>query len=182
MNLTNHFLIATPNLEDSTFSGCVIYICEHSENGAMGVIINKPSPIGMEAVFATTGNRIPDRFINDYIMIGGPMQVDRGFVIHTPIGNWQSTLTITEKNAITTSKDVIESLAKDERVEKALLAIGYSSWSKGQLERELADNSWFVVVADNHILFNTPADKKYDAALSKLGINHINLMNGVGHA
>lgn len=182
MNLTNYFLVATPNLDDSTFSGSVIYICEHSENGAMGVIINKPSPIGMEVVFASTGNRIPERFINHYIMMGGPMQVDRGFVVHTPIGNWQSTLTITDDNGISTSKDIIESLAKDERVEKALLTIGYSSWTKGQLEHELAENSWFVVPADNHILFDTPVEEKYDAALSKLGINHVNLMHGVGHA
>lgn len=182
MNLTNHFLIATNTLTDSTFSGSVIYICEHSENGAMGIIINKPSPIGMEVVFTSTGNRIPDRFINQYIMMGGPVQVERGFVLHSPLGNWQSTLAINSENGITTSKDVIESLAKDERVEKVLLTIGYSSWSKGQLEREVAENAWFVVPADNHILFDTPIEQKYTAALSKLGINHVNLMHGVGHA
>lgn len=182
MNLTHHFLVATQNLGNSSFSGSVVYICEHSENGAMGVIINKPSPIGIEVIFASTGNRIPERFLNNHIMMGGPMQIERGFVVHTPLGNWQSTLTITNDNGISTSKDIIESMAKDEAVEKALLTIGYSSWTKGQLERELAENAWFVVPADNHILFDTPAEQKYDAALSKLGINQVNLMDGVGHA
>ncbi|QMT30643.1 YqgE/AlgH family protein [Alysiella filiformis] len=182
MNLTHHFLIATPNLADSLFSGSVVYVCEHNENGAMGIIINKPSPIGMEVVFASSGNRIPERFIDHFVMMGGPVQVDRGFVVHTPIGNWQSTLSITDDTAISTSRDVIESLAKDERINKAILSIGYSSWTKGQLEREIAENAWLVAPADSHILFDTPIEEKHGAALSKLGINAVNLMNGVGYA
>ena len=182
MNLTNHFLIAMPNMEDLLFSESLVYICEHTDEGAMGLMVNKPSPIGMEIVFATSGKKIPQRFLNDFIMMGGPVQPDRGFVLHTPTGNWQSSLQITETNAVTTSRDIIESLANDERVEKALLSIGYSSWTKGQLERELAENSWLTVEADNTILFDTPIEERYDAALKKLGINHVNLMHGVGHA
>lgn len=183
MNLTNHFLIAMPSLEDSLFSGSLVYVCEHNEDGAMGVMVNKPSPIGMEVVFLGAGNRhIPERFSHDFVMIGGPMQPDRGFVVHTPVGHWQSSLIITEDNAITTSRDIIESLANDNNVDKALLSIGYSSWSKGQLERELAENAWLVVAADNHILFDTPVSERYQAAMAKLGVNAVNLMQGVGYA
>lgn len=182
MNLTHHFLIATAGLQDSLFSDSVVYLCEHNDNGAMGIIINKPSPIGMEVVFASSGNRIPERFINQFVMMGGPVQVDRGFVVHTPIGEWQSTLTVADDTAITTSRDVIDSLAKDERIDKAILSIGYSSWTGGQLEREIGENAWFVVPADKQILFDTPIEQKREAALSKLGINAVNLMRGVGHA
>lgn len=182
MNLSHHFLIATPSLQDSLFADSVVYLCEHGDNGAMGIIINKPSPIGMEVVFASSGNRIPERFINQFVMMGGPVQVDRGFVVHTPIGEWQSTLTVTDDTAITTSRDVIDSLAKDERIDKAILSIGYSSWTGGQLEREIGENAWLVVPADKQILFDTPIEQKREAALSKLGINRANLMRGVGHA
>lgn len=182
MNLKDHFLVATAELEDSIFSGSLIYLCDHNDDGAMGIIINKPSPIGIEVIFASSGNLIPNRFLNQQIMMGGPVQVDRGFVVHTPTGDWQSSLVINQDNAITTSRDVIESLAKDERVEKAILSIGYSSWGRGQLERELAENAWFAVPADNQILFDTPVEKRYQAALMKLGITPINLMRGVGRA
>lgn len=182
MNLKDHFLVATAELEDSIFSGSLIYLCDHNDDGAMGIIINKPSPIGIEVIFASSGNLIPNRFLNQQIMMGGPVQVDRGFVVHTPTGDWQSSLVINQDNAITTSRDVIESLAKDERVEKAILSIGYSSWGRGQLERELAENAWFAVPADNQILFDTPVEQRYQAALMKLGITPINLMRGVGRA
>ncbi len=183
LDLTNHFLIATNDIEDSLFAGSLIYICEHTSDGAMGLIVNKPSPIGMEIVFAGAGSKhIPERFINEFVMMGGPVQPDRGFVLHTPVGEWQSSLTVNETNAVTTSRDIIESLAKDERVAQAILTIGYSSWRGGQLEREIAENSWLIVGADNEILFNTPVAERHQAALNKLGITATNLMNGIGHA
>ena len=183
VDLSNHFLIAMPDLEDSLFSGSLIYLCEHSKDGAMGLIINKPSPIGMEIVFTGAGmKQIPAHFMNEFVMMGGPVQPDRGFVLHTPVGNWQSSLTINEENAITTSRDIIESMAKDDKIQHAILTIGYSSWQKGQLEQELADNSWLIVPADNHILFHVPVEERYQAALNKLGVNDVNFMRGVGHA
>lgn len=182
MNLTEHFLIAMPQLRDPMFEGAVVYICEHSDSGAMGVIVNKPSPVNMEVVFAAIGKKIPTRLQGQYVMLGGPVQPERGFVLHTPIGTWDSSLHINDELALTTSRDIIEGLAKDDAVEHALLTIGYSQWSAGQLERELADNSWLVVPATQQILFHTPPEERYNAALNQLGVRRENLMGGIGHA
>ncbi|MDO5357678.1 MAG: YqgE/AlgH family protein [Conchiformibius sp.] len=183
MNLTNHFLIAMPDLGDGLFSGSVVYVCEHNDDGAMGVIINKPSPIPMDVVFAGNGKSVPERFLNEFVLMGGPVQPERGFVVHTPVGAWMSSLAVGGgDNAVTTSRDIIDNLADTEKVEKVLLTIGYASWSKGQLEKELADNAWLTVAADNHILFDVPAEQRYQAAFAKLGVERVSLMNGVGHA
>lgn len=183
LNLSHHFLIATSEIADGLFSGSLIYVCEHNADGAMGLIVNKPSPIDMGIVFAGAGcKRIPPRFAHDFVMMGGPVQPERGFVLHTPTGDWQSSLLVNDLNAVTTSRDIIESLAKDDKVEHALLTIGYSAWHKGQLEQELSQNAWLTVEADNHILFDLPPQQRHQAALAKLGINHVNLMDGIGHA
>ncbi len=180
--LTNHFLIATPALEDPFFAGSVVYICRHDDDGAMGVIINKASPIPMEAVFSAAEKDVPDRFQNQPILMGGPVQIDRGFVVHTPCGAWQSSFPVGGDTALTTSRDIIERLAQNDAVEKAILTIGCSSWSAGQLEQELAQNSWLTVPADDAILFDIPLRKRHRAALSKLGIQPAALMQGAGHA
>lgn len=184
MNLSNHFLIAAPTLDEGPFAGSVVYVCEHNQEGAMGVIINKPSPIPMQAVFAGNGGDTPERFAEDFVLFGGPVHPERGFVVHTPAGEWQSTLKVNgaDDNGVTTSRDIVENLGDEEKVAKAFLTIGYASWEKGQLERELAENSWLTVAADNAILFDLPAGKRYRAALAKLGIEQVNLMNGAGHA
>ena len=163
MNLANHFLLAMPNLEDSLFSGSLIYLCEHGENGAMGVIVNKPSPVTMNVVFAAIGKDTPARFKNQYVMMGGPMQTERGF-------------------ALTTSRDIIEGLHQDDEIQGAVLTIGYSGWSAGQLEQEIAQNSWLTVPADPHILFGIPPEERYAAAFGKLGIRRENFAGAMGHA
>lgn len=184
MNLSNYFLVAMPSLEDGFFSGSVVYICEHNDEGAMGVIINRPSPIPMEAVFAGSGGMVPERFFNEFVLFGGPVHPERGFVVHTPVGDWLSTLAVEggNGNAVTTSRDIIDNLGSADKVSKAFLTIGYASWEKGQLERELSENSWLTVEADNTILFDLPLDKRYQAAFAKLGIDPVNLMSGAGHA
>lgn len=183
MDLTNHFLIAMPDLADGLFAGSVVYLCEHNEEGAMGVIINKPSPIPMDVVFSGSGKSLPERFLNDFVMVGGPVHPERGLVIHTPAGDWLSSLLVGESgNAVTTSRDIIDNLADAGKVEKVLMTIGYASWGRGQLERELAENSWLTVAADNTILFDLPAERRYQAAFEKLGVARVNLMNGAGHA
>lgn len=182
MNLVNHFLVAMPNMDDPLFKGSVIYICEHNEDGALGIIINKPSPISMDMIFAVTDRHIPLRMQNDSVMMGGPVQVDRGYVVHMPLGNWQSSMTITDDIALTSSRDIIDHLAEPDKVEKALVSIGYSSWYKGQLERELAENVWLTVPADEHILFDVPYEQRYAAVFETLGINPSMLSAGVGHA
>lgn len=182
MNLANHFLLAMPNLEDSLFSGSLIYLCEHSDSGAMGIIINKPSPVTMNVVFAAIGKDTPARFNNQYVMMGGPMQTERGFVLHTPIGNWDSSLSITDRIALTTSRDIIDGLQQNDEIQGAVLTIGYSSWGAGQLEQEIAQNSWLTVPADEHILFGIPPEERYAAAFNKLGIRRENFAGAMGHA
>ena len=182
MNLANHFLLAMPNLEDSLFAGSLIYLCEHSENGAMGIIVNKPSPVPMNVVFAAIGKDTPARFNNQYVMMGGPMQTERGFVLHTPIGNWDSSLSITDRIALTTSRDIIDGLQQDNEIQGVVLTIGYSSWGAGQLEQEIVQNSWLTVLADAHILFDLPPEERYPAAFNKLGIRRENFAGAMGHA
>lgn len=182
MNLTNHFLISMPDSEDEFFGGSVVYICEHNDEGALGLIINKPSPITMDMILAAGGRHAPLQMQNESVMMGGPVQVDRGYVVHTPIGNWQSSLAVTDDIALTASRDVIDNLAKEGMVDKALVSIGYTGWHKGQLEKELADNLWLVVAADEHILFDVPYEQRYQAAFEKLGISPLALASGAGHA
>ena len=115
-------------------------------------------------------------------MMGGPVQVDRGIVVHTPLGSWQNSLAVNDEVALTTSRDIIEQLSLENKVEQAVVAIGYASWSAGQLEKELAENSWLTVPADQHILFHVPYEQRYQAALAKLGVEEVYLMKGAGHA
>lgn len=182
MYLTNHFLIAMPNMDDALFGGSVVYVCEHNEKGAMGLIVNKPSPVSMDTVFGLGGHITPLRFHNEFVMMGGPVQMDRGFVLHSPPGDWQSSIQINDELALTTSRDIVDELASEEKVSKALLSIGYASWTAGQLEKELADNAWLTVKADAAILFDVPVQERYAAAFGKLGIRPEALMGAAGHA
>lgn len=182
MNLADHFLIAMPSLEDMFFEGSVVYVCEHTDNGAIGVVVNKPSPVIMDLVFDAAGLKTPKRFQGMSVMMGGPVQIDRGFVVHSPVGSWQSSLVVNDDIAMTTSRDIVEYLSDPDAVGNAVVAIGYSSWSAGQLERELQENSWLTVPADPRILFELPYAARYQAALSKLGIQAASLMNVAGHA
>lgn len=182
MNLTNHFLVAMPNMDDPMFAGSVVFLCEHGADGAMGMIVNKSSPIGMEVVFQAAGQAVPERFEGQHVLVGGPVQTDRGYVVHTPIGDWQSTLAIDDVTAVTTSGDILDALGENDEVAKMLLTIGYASWSPGQLEQELAQNAWLTVPADHTILFDLPLEARYAAALDKLGVKPELLMGAAGHA
>ena len=183
-NLTDYFLIAMPEMDDQFFAGSVVYICEHNDEGAMGVCINKPSPLTMNQFFEAINERTPLQYDETAVLLGGPMQVDRGFLVHTPVGSWESSLLVTDDIAFTTSRDIIENLAKnrDNDLNKTLATIGYSGWKKDQLEQELADNAWLVVPANQHIMFDVPVDERYQAALALLGVNAGQLVQGVGHA
>ena len=183
-NLTDYFLIAMPEMDDQFFAGSVVYICEHNDEGAMGVCINKPSPLTMNQFFEAINERTPLQYDETAVLLGGPMQVDRGFLVHTPVGSWESSLLVTDDIAFTTSRDIIENLAKnrDNAMNKTLATIGYSGWKKDQLEQELADNAWLVVPADQHIMFDIPVGERYQAAMKLLGINAGHLVQGAGHA
>lgn len=181
-SLANHFLIAMPDMQDQFFRESVVYICEHNADGAMGIIVNKPSPIMMDLLFDAAKTPTPERFHGQWVLMGGPVQVDRGFLVHTPTGSWESSLLVTDDIAMTTSRDIIIGLTQDNEVNKALATIGYSSWSPGQLEQELAANSWLSVPADMKVLFDIPYKQRYQAALKLLNINVANLSGLAGHA
>lgn len=183
-NLANYFLIAMPNMDDTFFSGSVVYICEHNEDGAMGVVINKLSPLTMNQLFDAIQQRTPLQYDEQAVLMGGPVQVDRGFLVHTPVGAWESSVLVSEDIAFTTSRDIIEDLAQNiQNLEaKTLATIGYAGWKKNQLEGELAQNAWLTVKADQRIMFDLPVAERYNAALQLLGINPANLVQGAGHA
>ena len=186
LNLANHFLIAMPAMQDPIFGGTVVYVCEHNENGVLGVVINKPTDMTMEVLFdridlkLAAGTDTP--IINEPIMFGGPVQDDRGFVLHTPGARYSSSLTVTDEIAFTTSIDVLEAVAKGDGPERMLVSIGYSGWSPGQLEDEIGRNGWLTVGASADILFGFPIEQRYVAAIKLLGIDPLMLASEAGHA
>ncbi|MGO4380534.1 YqgE/AlgH family protein [Pseudoduganella sp. RAF53_2] len=186
LNLANHFLIAMPSMEDPIFGGTVVYVCEHNENGVLGVVINKPTDMTMEVLFDRIDLEVSsaaDRHMEaEPIMFGGPVQDDRGFVLHTPGARYSSSLTVTNDVAFTTSIDVLEAVAKGRGPERMLVSIGYSGWSPGQLEDEISRNGWLTVAADPRILFDLPIEERYSAAMKLLGIDPMMLTSEAGHA
>lgn len=182
MNLTHHYLIAMPDMPDPFFAGSVVYVYHHSpEEGSMGLIINKPSPIPVHQGWGHTWRRIPDYLRDAYVLIGGPVRVNRGFVLHSPPGDWHNSLRINEQLALTSSTDILEHWDDHAQVEQAQLFIGHAVWAAGQLEQELADNSWLTVPADPNILFQTQAQDRYHAAMKLLNIRPEQL-GAAGHA
>ena len=183
--LTHHFLIAMPGLEDAVFARSVVYLCEHSERGAMGLIINREADIDMPALFSKL--ELPlgrEDLRKDLVFKGGPVQTDRGFVLHRREArwHWQSTLHLTDEISLTTSRDILDALAAGEGPEHAVIALGYAGWGAGQLEDELSRNGWLTVDADPAIIFDTPAEQRYQRALSLLGIDPAFLAQEAGHA
>lgn len=145
-------------------------------------MVNKPSPLSMDLLFDAIKTPTPSRFYGQRVLMGGPVQIDRGFLVHTPAGSWQSSLLITDDIAMTTSRDIIASLSHDKEVNQAIATIGYSQWQAGQLEQELADNDWLTVAADKRILFELPYEERYDSALKLLNIDLMCLNQQAGHA
>ena len=192
INLTNHFLIAMPGMQDEAFSRSVVYVCEHGERGALGLIINKPSDINLKALFDKV--ELPllrEDLLNTPVFQGGPMQTEHGFVLHEPIfaladkpdeSIFASTMAIPGGLEMTTSKDVLEALSTGAGPRKVLVTLGYSAWGQGQLESELGENSWLTVGADNAVIFDTPVEQRYDKALLLLGLEAWMLSTEAGHA
>lgn len=187
LNLTNHFLIAMPSMLDPVFGGTVIYICEHNVRGAMGLVINKPTDMTISGLFDRIDlklENIPDSHPmgKHPVMFGGPVQDDRGFVLHAPIGKFSSSLKVTDDIAFTTSRDILEAVAAGDAPERMMLSIGYAGWSAGQLEQEILANGWLTVAADMHILFDLPLEERFVAAMKLLGIDPLMLVADAGHA
>lgn len=190
MNLTNHFLIAMPGIEDASFARSVVYVCEHSERGALGLIINKPTDISLEGLFEKVDLSLGRSDLSGSpVFLGGPVQTERGFVLHerVQLGSddepaYASTMVIPGGLEMTTSRDVLEALATGAGPRRVLVTLGYSSWGEGQLESEMAENSWLTVGANAAVIFDTPVEARYDRALELLGLQAWRLSPGAGHA
>jgi len=188
-SLQSQFLLSMPQLLDPNFRGTLSYICEHDELGAMAITINRPSEIMLYELLEQLGIPVTAENIqannqNDkqLIYIGGPVQQDRGFILHTDKRPWQSTLEINEHMRLTTSKDILEAIAKGDGPENYLITLGYAGWSEGQLEEELLANAWLNCPADDEILFHTKSQDKLNKTMQKLGINSNQLNGQIGHA
>ena len=183
INLTDHFLIAMPAMADPNFARTLTYIAEHNENGAMGVIVNRPTDMRL----ATLMERIDipfeqPAFADLPVYFGGPVQSDRGFVLHRPAGQWHSSLKVTDDIGLTSSRDVLQALALDGEPAEVLVALGYAGWSAGQLEHELTQNAWLTVPADLTIVFDLPPEERLAAAMQLIGVDFAKLSDVAGHA
>lgn len=188
INLTNQFLIAMPGMVDETFAGAVVYLCEHTDKGALGLVINKPIDIKLSKLFEKVELKLDRDDLADVpVFFGGPVQTERGFVLHERVeddgSHYNSTLAIPGGELeMTTSKDVLEALSHGGGPRKVLVTLGYSGWRAGQLEEEISRNGWITVDARPDIIFDTPVEQRYSKALSLLGIDPGSLMQGAGHA
>jgi putative transcriptional regulator len=183
VNLTNHFLIAMPALQDSNFSGTITYVCRHDENGAMGLVVNRPMGMTLGALFQQIDIPLDDETLSAQpVFFGGPVQPDRGFVLHSPVGNWRSTLRVNETVGLTTSRDILEEMGRGQTPPNLFVSLGYAGWEAGQLEQEIKLNSWLTVEARMEVVFDLPADARLPAALNILGIDPAFLSDEAGHA
>lgn len=183
LDLSHQFLIAMPTSVDSVFSKALIYICEHNEQGALGIIVNRPINLTLGELFAQIKIPLDQPELEKLpVHFGGPVQTDRGFVLHDPVGRWQSTLSINDKVGLTTSKDILEAVGLGKGPHSLLVTLGYAGWEPGQLEHELAQNTWLSVAASEDILFELPAEERLYAAMELLGVDYASLSEDAGHA
>ena len=183
INLTHHFLIAMPNMADPHFARTLTYICEHNDQGALGLVVNRPIDMTLSALFERLSLPLGAGGMSDApIYYGGPVQTDRGFVLHEPVGNWQATLPVREAIGLTTSKDILEAVGRGEGPKRMLVTLGYAGWSPGQLEHELSQNAWLTVEAKDAILFDIPAEERLPKAMELLGLDFARLQDAAGHA
>lgn len=182
-SLTNHFLIAMPQLLDPNFFHTVTYICEHNNDGAMGIVVNRPMDLRLGDVMehlSIAGASAPIAALP--VFQGGPVQREHGFVLHRPVGHWNATLGITDSIGVTTSRDVLEAIAREAGPQQSFIALGYAGWAPGQLDQEMAENAWLSGPADPEIIFGTPVEQRWEAAAALLGVDLRLLSGDVGHA
>ena len=187
MALSNQFLIAMPGMADDTFAGAVVYLCEHNDKGALGLVINKPIALTLGNLFEKVELSLDDdELAARPVFFGGPVQTERGFVLHEPLdatgGHYNATLAVPGGLEMTTSRDVLEALSNGAGPKKVLVTLGYSGWAAGQLEEEIGRNGWLTVSATPEIIFETPVELRYERALGLLGIDPRMLSTDAGHA
>ncbi|MEG3109225.1 MULTISPECIES: YqgE/AlgH family protein [Pantoea] len=187
MNLQHHFLIAMPSLQDPFFKRSVVYVCEHNEEGAMGLIVNKPMEnLTVEGILKklkiSSEDRDPAIKLDKPVFTGGPLAEDRGFILHSAQRIFTSSIRISDTTIITTSRDVLEAIGTQSQPENVLVALGYCAWEKDQLENELMENAWLTTPANSNILFKTPISERWREAARSIGVDIHNMASDAGHA
>jgi putative transcriptional regulator len=183
VDLTNHFLIAMPSMADPYFSRTLTYICEHNDQGALGLVVNRPIDMTLAALFERLSLESGARGLAELpVYFGGPVQTDRGFVLHMPVGSWSSTLSVHDRLGLTTSRDILEAVSKGAGPDRMMVTLGYSGWAAGQLEHELKQNAWLTVAAQDSIIFDVVAEERLPAAMELLGVSYATLADAAGHA
>lgn len=183
LDLTHHFLIAMPAMQEGVFAGTLTYICEHNENGALGIVVNRPISLTLGEMFEQVNIPQHDPVLAKMpVYFGGPVQTERGFVLHDTQKDWESTLRINEKLALTTSRDILEAMGAGQGPRNLIVTLGYAGWDQGQLEHEISENIWLTVPASEHILFDLPPEERLAAAMALLGVDYASLAEGAGHA
>jgi len=181
-SLANHFLIAMPRLADPNFTRTVTLLCDHSAEGAMGLVINRPTDLKLRDVYDQLSITATGPEADQSVYLGGPVQNNRGFVLHEPLGHWEATLPVTDTLGVSTSRDILDAIARHEGPDHYLVALGYAGWGPGQLERELADNAWLSVPASREIIFHLPIEERWRAAATLVGVDLATLSGETGHA
>lgn len=183
-SLQNHFLIAMPLLNDFNFARAVVYICAHNPEGAMGIVVNRPIlEVSLGEVMTQMEIKVKNNAIKDIpVFLGGPVQPERGFIIHRPNVPWQSTLITSPELAVTSSQDILYALANGKGPKEFIVILGYAGWGAGQLEEEVANNYWLTTPSDPDILFKTPSESRWSAAAALLGFDISNISSDTGHA
>jgi putative transcriptional regulator len=182
-SLTNHLLVAMPSMADGNFAQTVTLICEHSDRGALGIVLNKPLGMSLGDVMAQMKLEPSDIRIGQRpVLRGGPVHNDRGFVLHRPGGSWDSTHRVSDNVQVTTSRDVLAAIARGEGPQSAFVALGYAGWDAGQLEREILDNAWLSLPLDERIVFDLPFEDRWQAAWQSLGVDSSRVSLIAGHA
>ncbi len=185
VDFTNQLLVAMPGMVGGSLADTVIYICEHNEQGALGIVINRPTDLTLGDLLQRIDLELSLEIgvrQSAPVFFGGPVQTDRGFVLHTPIGDYSSSICMGTQVALTTSRDVLQEVAAGSGPDQLLVTLGYAGWSAGQIEEEMAGGAWLNVDSNLDILFSTPATERYQAALKQLGIDPIMLTGVAGHA
>lgn len=185
VDFTNQLLVAMPGMVGGSLADTVIYVCEHNEQGALGVVINRPTDLTLGDLLQRIDLELSLEIgvrQSAPVFFGGPVQTDRGFVLHTPVGDYSSSISMGAGVALTTSRDVLQEVAAGSGPDQLLVTLGYAGWAAGQLEEEMANGVWLHVDSNLEILFSTPAAERYQAALNQLGIDPIMLTGATGHA
>ena len=183
MNLTDHFLIAMPSLGDPNFQRTVTYMCQHGDDGALGIVINRPIDLMLGDILGQMEIEVESQNIGaTQVYYGGPVQPERGFVIHEGSGQWESSLAVTDSIMLTTSRDIMEAIARGKGPRKMLVALGYAGWGEGQLEQEILQNAWLNAPALNQVIFDLPADRRWKSAAEQMGVDLDLMSSNAGHA